>query len=136
MEQLIRTVRNLRSRGFNGCIQPGLFEECEEIPNDANKAERVWQGLRRHRGSDSRSQIYQAYLTAASDVETLIYRNIRMGVQIQSAPEDPQAPATRLAIERLSQEVRREAHRMKGLVHFGKMENDGYLEETPSTISG
>lgn len=59
MEQLIRTVRDLRSRGFNGYIQPGLFEECEEIPNDANKAERVWQGLKRHLGSDSRSQIYQ-----------------------------------------------------------------------------
>lgn len=78
MEQQNRTVRDLRSRGFNGYIQPGLFEECEEIANDANKAERVWQGLKRHLGSDSRSQVYQAYLTAASEVEILLRQSMEI----------------------------------------------------------
>jgi len=40
---------------------------------------------------------------------------------------DSEAPAIHLAIERLSQKVRREAYRMNGLVRFAKMENDLFL---------
>ena len=54
-------------------------------------------------------------------VETLIYRQIRQVVPGPHAKESgTRDPAGHLAIERLSQKVRREAHRMKGLVRFTK----------------
>jgi hypothetical protein len=57
--------------------RPSLFESCVEIACDPEKAERVWRGLKRHLGSEIRSQIHQAYPTGEPDVETLIYRRIR-----------------------------------------------------------
>jgi probable DNA metabolism protein len=107
--------------------RPALFEDCVEIPCDADKAERVWKGLKRHLGSDARLQVFQAYLSGAPEVETLIYRHIRMVLPHTDKNADSEAPAIHLAIERLSQKVRREAHRMKGLVRFAKMENDLFL---------
>jgi hypothetical protein len=53
--------------------------------------------------------------------ETLIYRQIR---QVVPGPHSKESgtryPAVQLAIERLSQKARREAHRMKGFVRFTK----------------
>ena len=71
-------------------------------------------------GFRGRSQIHQAYLTGEPDVETLIYRRIRLALLLREKSADVEAPAICLAIERLSQKVRREAHRMKGLVRFTK----------------
>ncbi|MCK7515217.1 MAG: TIGR03915 family putative DNA repair protein [Desulfobacterales bacterium] len=104
--------------------RPSLFESCVEIACDPDKAERVWRGLKRHLGSEVRSQIHQAYLTGEPDVETLIYRRIRLALPHRGKSADAEAPAICLAIERLSQKVRREAHRMKGLVRFTKTEPD------------
>jgi len=98
-----------------------------EIACDPDKAERVWRGLRRHLGPEVMAQIHQAYLTGEPDVETLIYRYIRMALPHAGKIAETEAPAIHLAIERLSQKVRREAHRMKGLVRFAKMENDLFL---------
>jgi probable DNA metabolism protein len=104
--------------------RPSLFESCVEIACDPEKAERVWRGIKRHLGSEVRSQIHQAYLTGEPDVETLIYRRIRLALPLREKRADVQAPAICLAIERLSQKVCREAHRMKGLVRFTKTEPD------------
>jgi probable DNA metabolism protein len=106
---------------------PGLFEECVEITTETDKAERVWKGFKRHLGLHSRSQLHQAFLSREPEVETLIYHHIRLVLPGREATRDAQAPAIHLAIECLSQKVRREAHRMKGLVRFAKMENDFYL---------
>ncbi len=114
----------IRSRKVH---RPGLFEEGVGIPSDARKAARVWQGLNRHLGSDSRSQLYQAYRTGEPEVEILIYRSIRTAVPAGADGGGGHDPAIRLAIERLSQKVLREAHRKKGLVRFSRMENDLYL---------
>ena len=114
----------IRSRKMH---RPGLFEECVGISSDAQKAARVWKGLRRHLGSDGRAQLYQAYLAGESGVEILIYRHIRAAVPAGADTGGRQDPAVRIAIDRLSQKVIREAHRMKGLVRFSKMENDLYM---------
>lgn len=105
----------------------GLFEKCVEVASEADKAERVWKGLARHIDSDSRSRLYQAYLTGAPGVEALIYRFIRRVVRPDAESAHSDFPSVRLAIERLSQQVRREAHRMKGLVRFSRMEDGLYL---------
>jgi probable DNA metabolism protein len=107
--------------------RPGLFEECAGIGSDAQQAARVWKGLQRHLGSDGRARLYLAYLTGEPGVETLIYRHIRAAIPAGADTSVRQDPAVRLAIERLSLKVRREAHRMKGLVRFSRMENDLYV---------
>ena len=54
----------------------------------------------------------------------MIYPHIIMVLPHTEKIADSEAPAIHLAIERLSQIVRREAYRMNGLVRFAKMEND------------
>jgi probable DNA metabolism protein len=122
-ETYVRKVEPVQIRPRAG-HRPSLFESCVEIACDPDKAERVWRGLKRHLGSEVRSQIHQAYLTGEPDVETLIYRRIRLALPLREKSADVEAPAICLAIERLSQKVRREAHRMKGLVRFTKTETD------------
>jgi probable DNA metabolism protein len=120
-ESYVRKVEPVQIRPRAG-HRPSLFESGVEIACDPEKAERVWKGLKRHLGSEVRSQIHQAYLTGEPDVETLIYRRIRLALPLREKSAEVESPAICLAIERLSQKVRREAHRMKGLVRFTKTE--------------
>ena len=122
-ETYVRKVEPVQIRPRAG-HRPSLFESCVEIACDPEKAERVWRGIKRHLGSEVRSQIHQAYLTGEPDVETLIYRRIRLALPLREKSADVEATAICLAIERLSQKVRREAHRMKGLVRFTRTEPD------------
>lgn len=78
-------------------------------------------------GSEGRAQLYHAHLTGEPGVEILIYRQIRAAVPAGADTGGRPDPAVSLAIERLSQKVVREAHRMKGLVRFSKMENGLYM---------
>jgi probable DNA metabolism protein len=114
----------IRSRAQH---RPGLFEESVLIAADSEKAERVWKGLKRHLGSDHRAWLYPAFVTGEPGVENLIYRFIRAAIPSKAKPVDSGSPAVHLAIERLSQKALREAHRMKGLVRFSRMENELYM---------
>ena len=120
-ETYVRKVEPVQIQPRSG-HRPSLFESCVEIACDPEKAGRVWRGLKRHLGSEVRSQIHQAYLAGEPAVETLIYRRIRLALPLRGKSADLEAPAICLAIERLSHKVRREAHRMKGLVRFTKTE--------------
>ncbi len=68
-----------------------------------------------------------AYLSAALGIDTLIYRYIRQSVPAKGETQPRMDPSTAIAIERLSQKVRREAHRMKGFVRFVQTGEQVYL---------
>jgi hypothetical protein len=86
-ETYVRKVEPVQIRPRAG-HRPSLFESCVEIACDPKKAERVWRGLKRHLGSEVRSQIHQAYLTGEPDVETLIYRRIRLALPLREKSAD------------------------------------------------
>ena len=126
-ESYSRRVEPTEVRPRNG-RPPGLFENIVVVATEPDKTERVWKGLKRYMTREERSRLYQAFLTGAPMVETLIYRQIRQVVPGPHAKESgTRDPAGHLAIERLSQKVRREAHRMKGLVRFTKVDGDLFL---------
>ena len=107
--------------------QRKLFQHQVFIETDHRKAERVWQGLKIHLGVGRRRQIYLAFLSAASGVETSIGRFIFDSIPTQRFPGQSVQLTAQLEIEKLSRKVRREAHRMKGFVRFQQVTGDQYL---------
>jgi probable DNA metabolism protein len=104
-----------------------LFDRRVEITTDPVISDRVWKGLLKHLGLRRRQMLFEAYLSGQSGIETIIYRYIRHSLP---APENRQYRAdldSQIQIEKLSQKIRREAHRMKGFIRFQKTDNDQYL---------
>jgi probable DNA metabolism protein len=98
--------------------QLGLFEQRIPIQSHPEKSERVWKGLKTHLGSKRRQQVYEAYLSKKAGVETTIYRYV---IEMIAAAKGQRLKADltpHIQIAKLSQKVRREAHRMKGFVRF------------------
>ena len=107
--------------------QQGLFDNVVRIDTDPAIADRVWTGLKRHLGARQRQRLFQAHLSEASKVETLILQRI-----VDAIPGcRGLAPAVDLSvgirIDQLSQKVRREAHRMKGFIRFQQTTGGSYL---------
>ena len=89
-----------------------LFERRVEITTDPVISDRVWKGLLKHLGLRRRQMLFEAYLSGQSGIETMIYRYIRDSLP---DPENRQYRAdldSQIQIEKLSQKIRREAHRI------------------------
>ena len=107
--------------------QPGLFDRPTRIRTDTAASERVWKGLKKHLGAGRRRQIFEAHLSCSPGVETAIYRFVRSLIPDRSTRKAGAHLSAQIEIEGLSRKVRREAHRMKGLVRFQRAGNDHYL---------
>jgi len=110
-----------------GREQPGLFEQRVEIATEPVKAERVWKGLRKHLGVKRRRMLFEAYLSGDPGVETTIFRYLWGALPVRSNRQRRTDLDSRLHIEKLSQKVRREAHRLKGFIRFQKTAGDHYM---------
>jgi probable DNA metabolism protein len=111
----------------SGRMQPGLFERRVKIATDPVKAERVWKGLRRHLGGKRRRMLFEAYLSVDPGVETAILRYVWGALPARGRRRRKVALDSQLQVEKLSQQVRREAHRLKGFIRFQKTGDDQYL---------
>ena len=98
--------------------QLGMFEKRQTIKSDQVIANRVWKGLKTHMGSRNRQKVLHAYLSGHPNVENLIYQRVVDAITQRRNPTLRVRLAAILQIDKLSQKVRREAHRMKGFVRF------------------
>lgn len=121
------TKRQPNAIEVSGREQLGLFERRIRISNDPVKSERVWKGLRKHLGSKRRRMLFEAYLSGNSGVETAIFRYVWSVLPVRGKRQRRMDLDSQLQIEKLSQQVRREAHRLKGFIRFQKTGDDQYL---------
>ncbi|MDJ0854099.1 MAG: putative DNA modification/repair radical SAM protein [Desulfobacterales bacterium] len=110
--------------------QPGLFEARVAIVTDPHKADRVWRGLKTHLGAKGRRRVLDAFLSGRDGVETLIAIYVRDAVRAATTGSRAADLSARIEIDRLSQQVRREAHRLKGFIRFRQTGDGRYLALT------
>ena len=110
-----------------GGEQLGLFEQRIHIACDPVKSERVWKGLRKHLGTKRRRMLFEAYLSNDPGVMTMILRWVWSTLPVRGKPRRRPDLDAQLQIEKLSQKVRREAHRMKGFIRFQKTGDKQYV---------
>ena len=111
----------------SGYEQLGLFERRIKISIDPIKVERVWKGLRKHLGSRRRRMLFEAYLSGDPGVETVIFRYVWSALPAPGKRQRWIDLDSQLQIEKLSQQVRREAHRLKGFIRFQKTGDDLFM---------
>lgn len=109
-----------------GLGQRGVFETCETIPSDPEKAARVWRRLQELFSTKGAKRFYLAFLSGISGIEMTIYNCVRSMLDDPTGRSDPERLNGLLSITRISRKVRREAHRMRGLVRFVRLEGDLY----------
>jgi probable DNA metabolism protein len=107
--------------------QRNLFDHLVRIRTDPTIADRVWAGLDKHLGTRHRQRLFQAYLSGHPDVETLIMRRIADAIPGRPALKPAADLTVRIRIDKLSQKVRREAHRLKGFIRFQQTVDGTYL---------
>jgi probable DNA metabolism protein len=107
--------------------QRELFAQSVTIATETGIADRVWQGLKQHLGTRRRRKLLDAYLSGHTGVETMIYRLVADAIAARRGQRGTTQLSTFIQIDKLSRQVRREAHRMKGLVRFEQTGDDGYL---------
>lgn len=109
-----------------GQYQTQLGAWVEDIPADAEKAERVAAGVRRRLGADVYERIWTAFLSNEEGKGDVIYRFIRLGMRVGpsvcSRLTDPRV----MALDRLAAQVSKEAGSLRQFVRFARMENGVY----------
>ncbi|TLP81339.1 TIGR03915 family putative DNA repair protein [Maribacter sp. ACAM166] len=100
-----------------GQIQNGLFAETETIFTNVEKAQRVWNGVRK-KSNTAIKHIYFAYQSEQKNIESLLYHYIRklMGSKI-NGPTNFSDDCV-LKINQIAHKVGREKHRMEAFVRF------------------
>ncbi len=111
----------------SGRGQRELFEQPIAINTDPVIADRVWKGLKEHVGAKRRRKLLDAFLSGQTGVETMIYRLVADAIAARRGRTATTHLSTFIQIDKLSRQVRLEAHRMKGLVRFEQTAEDGYL---------
>ncbi len=109
--------------------QRELFEQPVTINTDPVIADRVWKGLKRHLGAKRRRKLLDAFLSGHAGVETMIYRLVADAIAARRGRTGTTHLSTFIKIDKLSRQVRLEAHRMKGLIRFEQTGEAGYLAQ-------
>jgi probable DNA metabolism protein len=107
--------------------QRQLFDQYMIIATDPSTASRVWKKLKEYMGGKRRQTLFHAYLSGHPGLETLIYRRIADVIAGYRNPAAQRDLSTAIQIDKLSQKVRREAHRMKGFIRFRHIDDHRYL---------
>lgn len=110
-----------------GSGQLGLFDHRLPIVTDTVKSDRVWKGMKTRLGRNRRRKIFDAYLSGIPGVETAIYRYVRGELPGRGRRRNKAYISSHIQIIKLSQKVRREAHRMKGLIRFRQTSEDQFM---------
>ena len=111
----------------SGRGQRELFVQPMTIDTDPAIADRVWKGLKKHVGAKRRRKLLDAYLSGNAGAETMIYQVVADAIAARRGRSVTPHLSTFIQIDKLSRQVRLEAHRMKGLIRFEQTGEDGYL---------
>lgn len=106
---------------INGEYQLPMHLEMREITTDRTKSDRVWRGIQEKISEESLENLYQAYLSEHPRVGLLIYRYIKLGLELGRKVEGYLQHPDVQAIQDLSNKVAREAHLFLGILRFKKL---------------
>jgi len=98
--------------------QQGLFGEAVEVTTDPERARQLQQRVRRQLGRETERNLLHAWLAESPGVELSLYRYLVCGWRLGRTFDDQLALPEVAEVQRLALRVRREAHRLKGLVRF------------------
>jgi len=104
--------------------QGALFGEKYEVVSDEQKAERVWQGLKKKSSNDVCQMIYRAYLSELPDIEMLIFKFLKQVFDSKINIATNLQNDSTLDLFNILKKVNREAHRILMFLRFQKT-NDG-----------
>lgn len=107
-------------------FQPNLLDETRLITTDNQKADRVYDSIKRRISGTALKNTYGVFLSEDPQAGTLIYRYLRLGWKLGSKVDLNLIHQDVLPVHRLNQRVNRETHRMLGLVRFQLLEKNLY----------
>lgn len=107
-------------------FQPLLEEEVFRIAAEANKAERVWSGLKRKTSPESRNDVFKTFLSELPDMERHLLEFIRNAFQSPESVEKDFSNRATLYVSQTARKVHREKHRMEAFVRFQRTADDIY----------
>lgn len=109
-----------------GKSQSGLFAETETIFTNIEKAQRVWNGVRK-KSNTAIKQIYFAYLSEQKNIETLLYYYIRELMGSNSNGVHNFSDDCILKMNQIANKVGREKHRIETFTRFQLTKDDVYF---------
>ena len=106
--------------------QGDLFASPVEVAADAPTARRLLAELSRRHGPRVSADLRDAWLSQVPEAPLLLFRYLQRGRELGTALGRHLADPDVHAVQRLARRVRRESHRLKGLVRFRELA-DGLL---------
>lgn len=110
----------------NSQFQKGLFAETETIFTNIEKAQRVWNGVRKKNNSAIKN-IYFAFLSEQNNIEALLYHYIQKLMGGKYLGSTDFGDDAILKINQIAHKVGREKHRMEAFVRFQLTKDDVYF---------
>lgn len=110
----------------NTLFQPLLEEKIIHVHADAQKAERVWSGLKRKISTESLNNVFKTFLSEQPDMERHLLEFIRNAFQSPGPVEKDFGNRSTLYIAQTARKVHREKHRMEAFVRFQRTADDIY----------
>ncbi len=108
----------------NSSRQDSLFGDTFEVVSNQQKADRVWQGIKKKTTYTGSANLYRAFLSELPDVENLIFRYMRYAFASKKFIDNDFGNSDVLEISKIAKMVGREKHRMEAFVRF-KLTKDG-----------
>ncbi|MEM1405920.1 MAG: TIGR03915 family putative DNA repair protein, partial [Bacteroidota bacterium] len=110
----------------SSCLQPGMFDNTQNIITDVKKAERVLKGLRKKLTPKGFNRLYLAFHSELQDIEMTIYQFTKITIANKINIERDFRQASVLRISQATKMMGREIHRMHAFVRFQKTSDDIY----------
>ena len=98
--------------------QESLFGNSEEVITDAEKADRVWKGIKKKTSTTGSSRLYYAFLSEQHHIENLLLRYIQYALKSTLPIDSDFADPDVLKVTQIAKSVGREKHRMEAFVRF------------------
>lgn len=105
---------------YNLIYEPIFIETTEE------KYSKVYEGIKHKIGMNALYTIYYSYLSCNPNIETLIYKYVKLGFKIGYKIDDFLHSPTVMMIEKEKNRVLGERHRILGFVRFSLIQNKIY----------
>ncbi len=103
-----------------------LFERCELIVTDEQKAAKVYKAVRSRISDIALRKAFHVFLSNVEDKDTIIYRYLRLGFIYGPKVDFYLQKKDVLSVHKLSRKVTLEYHRFQGLIRFSRTESDIY----------
>lgn len=98
----------------------------EVISTDYTKAERVIAGIEKKAGGDIYERVWTGFLSCRPDKSDVIYRYIRLAMQLGTAVRQHITDERVMAMDKLASQVGRESGKLIEFVRFSRMEGGVY----------